>query len=153
MQIPKTPIFWAVRWVLTHLQRIQSAYFKCCWQGQQMQRILLQYFGLIVLCISTTVCVFVFFYLGVMAMNGYSTFPKVAELEHHMQFCVISKALVGEGCLTAPQRCSRRILQPQTTEKMHLRVLYFKGFNPYRKQYKSDEKLIPISEIDKWIDR
>ena len=48
--------------------------------------------------------------LGVMAMKGYSAFPKaqaLLETHHHMG---------GGGDLTLLQRCSWCILQPQPTE-------------------------------------
>ena len=50
-------------------------------------------------------------------MKGYSTFLKASELGPHcqMQFSVKFRTLVGSGCLTFLQRCSRRILQLQLT--------------------------------------
>ena len=49
---------------------------------------------------------------GVMAMKGYSTFPKAPGLKHHYQMILCHIKNTSWRWLTPLQRCSHHILQP-----------------------------------------
>ena len=64
-----------------------------------------------------------------MAMKRCSTYTKPAGMKLHnlMKFSLIPRTLVVKGNLTPLLKCSQHIIQPQTTEKLSLRVRVILG--------------------------